>query len=80
MTTRSNPLTRGAPSSCTCGSPAPPRSSTTAVDTAPIRPRRTGAQARPARRVGILLGLEVSRLACNNADLDLGGMTDTLLG
>ena len=36
------------------------------------------------RRVGILLGLEVSRLARNNADcyrlLDLWGMTDTLIG
>ena len=36
------------------------------------------------RRVGILLGLEVSRLARNNADwyqlLDLCGMTDTLIG
>ncbi len=35
-------------------------------------------------RVGILLGLEVSRLARNNADwyqlLDLCGMTDTLIG
>ena len=34
--------------------------------------------------VGILLGLEVSRLARNNADwyrlLDLCGMTDTLIG
>ena len=36
------------------------------------------------RHVGILLGLEVSRLARNNADwyrlLDLCGMTDTLIG
>ena len=36
------------------------------------------------RRVGILLGLEVSRLARNNADwyrlLDLCSMTDTLIG
>ena len=35
-------------------------------------------------QVGILLGLEVSRLARNNADwyrlLDLCGMTDTLIG
>ncbi len=35
-------------------------------------------------RVGIVLGLEVSRLARNNADwyrlLDLCGMTDTLIG
>ncbi len=34
--------------------------------------------------VGIMLGLEVSRLACNNANcyrlLDLCGMTDTLIG
>ena len=36
------------------------------------------------RHVGIVLGLEVSRVARNNADwyrlLDLWGMTDTLIG
>ena len=36
------------------------------------------------RHAGIVLGLEVSRLAPNNADwyrlLDLCGMTDTLIG
>jgi DNA invertase Pin-like site-specific DNA recombinase len=35
-------------------------------------------------RVGLVLGLEVSRLACNNADwhrlIDLAGLTDTLIG
>src|SRR5271165_7529306 len=34
--------------------------------------------------VGLVLGLEVSRLACNNADwhrlIELGGLTDTLIG